>query len=91
MTCRVWQNWKACANSCAPLAIPLAKGSQVKPSVFNAILAQTAESDSNELVNSVILRSQSQAEYSPFNIGHFGLNLIKNMPISRLLSADMRI
>ena len=25
------------------LAIPLAKGSQVKPSVFNAILAQTAE------------------------------------------------
>ena len=59
------------------LAIPLAKGSQVKPSVFNAILAQTAESDSNELVNSVILRSQSQAEYSPFNIGHFGLNLKK--------------
>ena len=35
------------------------------------------KSDSNELVNSVILRSQSQAEYSPFNIGHFGLNLKK--------------
>ncbi len=59
------------------LAIPLAKGSQVKPSAFNAILSQVAEMDSKELVNSVILRSQSQAEYSPVNIGHFGLNLKK--------------
>ncbi len=59
------------------LTIPLSKGSQVKPSTFNAILAQVAEMDSKELVNSVILRSQSQAEYSPVNIGHFGLNLKK--------------
>jgi len=27
------------------------------------------------LVNEVVLRSQSQAEYSPANVGHFGLNL----------------
>ena len=59
------------------LTIPLAKGSQVKPSTFNTILSQVAEMDSKELVNSVILRSQSQAEYSPVNIGHFGLNLKK--------------
>ncbi|MGI9365046.1 MAG: ribonuclease R [Rhizobiaceae bacterium] len=59
------------------LTIPLAKGGQVKPSTFNAILAQVEEMDSKELVNSVILRSQSQAEYSPSNIGHFGLNLKK--------------
>ncbi|MEP1207948.1 MAG: ribonuclease R [Rhizobiaceae bacterium] len=59
------------------LAIPLAKGSQIKPATFNAILAQVAEKDSAELVNSVVLRSQSQAEYSPVNIGHFGLNLKK--------------
>jgi ribonuclease R len=59
------------------LAIPLAKGNQVKPSTFNAILTQVAESDSKELVNSVVLRSQSQAEYSTTNIGHFGLNLKK--------------
>lgn len=59
------------------LAIPLAKGSQVKPATFNAILSQVSETDSNELVNAVVLRSQSQAEYSPFNIGHFGLNLKK--------------
>ncbi|MEP1092890.1 MAG: ribonuclease R [Rhizobiaceae bacterium] len=59
------------------LTIPLAKGNQVKPATFNAILTQVEEMDSKELVNSVILRSQSQAEYSPANIGHFGLNLKK--------------
>lgn len=59
------------------LTIPLAKGSQIKPATFNAILKQVEELDSKELVNSVILRSQSQAEYSPVNIGHFGLNLKK--------------
>ncbi len=31
--------------------------------------------DNEALVNEVVLRSQSQAEYSPENIGHFGLNL----------------
>ena len=31
--------------------------------------------DHEELVNEVVLRSQSQAEYAPENIGHFGLNL----------------
>ena len=59
------------------LAIPLAKGSRVNPETFNVILKQVEEMDSKELVNSVILRSQSQAEYSPVNIGHFGLNLKK--------------
>jgi len=59
------------------LSIPLAKGGQTKPANFNGILAQVAESDNAELVNSVILRSQSQAEYNPENIGHFGLNLKK--------------
>ena len=31
--------------------------------------------DNEALVNEVVLRSQSQAEYAPKNIGHFGLNL----------------
>jgi ribonuclease R len=30
-----------------------------------------------DLINEVILRSQSQAEYAPKNIGHFGLNLVR--------------
>src|SRR3546814_8357279 len=29
------------------------------------------------MVNEMVLRSQSQAVYSPENIGHFGLNLMK--------------
>ncbi len=33
--------------------------------------------DHEELVNEVVLRSQSQAEYAPDNIGHFGLNLLR--------------
>ncbi len=59
------------------LSIPLAKGQHVRPSVFNDILEQTKETAHTELVSSVVLRSQSQAEYNPLNIGHFGLNLKK--------------
>ena len=59
------------------LSIPLTKGDQVRPATFNDILEQVAGKESEELVNSVILRSQSQAEYSPENMGHFGLNLKK--------------
>ena len=59
------------------LAIPLAKAGQLRPHHFNAILAQAEGGDSQELVNQVVLRSQSQAEYNPANIGHFGLNLAR--------------
>jgi ribonuclease R len=55
--------------------ISLARGAQLKPSMFNKILAQVREADHETLVNEVVLRSQSQAEYDPRNIGHFGLNL----------------
>lgn len=59
------------------LSIPLAKSGQLKPASFNGILAQVEGTDHQELVNSVVLRSQSQAEYNPVNVGHFGLNLKK--------------
>lgn len=57
------------------LDIPLARGAALKPSAFNGILERAAGTDHAELVSSVVLRSQSQAEYSPDNYGHFGLNL----------------
>jgi ribonuclease R len=57
------------------LDIGLAKGAQLKPGQFNQILKRVEGSDHEELVNQVVLRSQSQAEYNPDNIGHFGLNL----------------
>ena len=59
----------------ATLGLSLARGAQMRPSQFNSILERVRGADNEELVNEVVLRSQSQAEYSPANIGHFGLNL----------------
>jgi ribonuclease R len=53
----------------------LAHGAQMKPSQFNQILGRVSGTEHETLVNQVVLRSQSQAEYGPENIGHFGLNL----------------
>ncbi|AMY00263.1 ribonuclease R [Mesorhizobium ciceri] len=57
------------------LGLSLARGAQMQPSQFNGILERVRGADNEGLVNEVVLRSQSQAEYSPKNIGHFGLNL----------------
>ena len=57
------------------LDIRLAKGQAVKPDTFNRILDKVAGTPHAEMVNQVILRSQTQAYYSPDNMGHFGLNL----------------
>ncbi|MER8610337.1 ribonuclease R [Mesorhizobium sp. M0435] len=57
------------------LGLSLARGAQMRPNQFNSILARVRGADNEGLVNEVVLRSQSQAEYSPANIGHFGLNL----------------
>jgi ribonuclease R len=59
----------------ATLNLSLARGAQLRPSQFNTILERVRGADNEALVNEVVLRSQSQAEYSPGNIGHFGLNL----------------
>ncbi len=50
---------------------------ELKPGALNKILAQAKSLPVPDLVNEVVLRSQSQAEYNPDNIGHFGLNLRK--------------
>jgi ribonuclease R len=57
------------------IGISLTRGAQLRPGQFNRILERVAGGDNEALVNEVVLRSQSQAEYSPDNIGHFGLNL----------------
>lgn len=59
------------------LDISLAKGADLRPGQFNRILETVEGTDHQELVNQVVLRTQSQAIYSPDNIGHFGLNLRK--------------
>jgi len=59
------------------LDISLAKGVDLRPGQFNRILEAVEGTDHQELVNQVVLRTQSQAIYSPDNIGHFGLHLNK--------------
>jgi len=57
------------------LGLKLARGQAVRPAQFNGILAKVADTPEAPLVNEMILRTQAQAEYSPENIGHFGLAL----------------
>ena len=57
------------------LDLPFAKSGALRPSLFNYVLAQVKGHDAELLVNEVVLRSQSQAEYAAENYGHFGLNL----------------
>ena len=59
----------------ATLGMSLARGADLTPRQFNGILAQVDGADNEQLVNEVVLRTQSQAIYSPDNLGHFGLNL----------------
>ena len=59
----------------ATLDISLPKGGTLRPDGFNRILARVKGRDVERLVNEVVLRTQAQAEYSPENFGHFGLNL----------------
>ena len=57
------------------LDMKLAPPGNIKPAHFNRILARAKTMPVPDLINEVVLRSQSQAEYNPENIGHFGLNL----------------
>ncbi|MGF1619712.1 MAG: ribonuclease R [Rhodomicrobiaceae bacterium] len=66
---------KALAEFLATIDITMPKAGLIKPSQFNRVLDRTKDGEFSELVNEVILRSQAQAEYSPSNLGHFGLNL----------------
>jgi ribonuclease R len=59
------------------VGLSLARGPQLTPAMFNSILERVRGHDQEALINEVVLRSQSQAEYNPDNIGHFGLNLRK--------------
>ncbi|MBN8607460.1 MAG: ribonuclease R [Caulobacterales bacterium] len=53
------------------------KGQNVTAARFNRILHLAEQSPNKDIINEVVLRTQSQAVYSPDNIGHFGLNLAR--------------
>jgi ribonuclease R len=53
------------------------KGQTITAGRFNRILHLAEQSPNKDIINEVVLRTQSQAVYSPDNIGHFGLNLAR--------------
>ncbi len=57
------------------LGISLPPGNALHPRDLDRILQKVAGTEQAPMVNEVVLRSQSQAAYSPDNIGHFGLAL----------------
>jgi ribonuclease R len=59
------------------MGISLPPGDQVHPRDLDHVLRLVAETPEAPMVNEVMLRSQSQAAYSPDNIGHFGLALTR--------------
>jgi len=61
----------------ATLGISLKPSGQIHPRDLDAVLQKVVGTPEASLVNEVMLRSQSQAAYSPDNIGHFGLALTR--------------
>ena len=55
--------------------LSLPKGQVIRPAQLNQILLEAGKMSYSHLISTVILRTQSQAHYSPDNIGHFGLAL----------------
>ena len=55
--------------------LTLAKGQVLKTAHLNRLLAQAEGTENDELINMAVLRSMTQAYYSPQNFGHFGLSL----------------
>jgi ribonuclease R len=55
--------------------ISLPAGDRLRPGDIDNVLRRVAGTAEAPVVNEVVLRSQSQAAYSPHNIGHFGLAL----------------
>ncbi|MEX3009301.1 ribonuclease R [Hoeflea sp. TYP-13] len=59
------------------LNIPFARAGQLRANSFNGVLSKARDKPYEIMVSEMVLRSQSQAVYSPDNLGHFGLNLMK--------------
>ncbi len=65
------------ADFLATLNIKWTKGETVFPRRFNKLLEVARETEHFQTINEQVLRTQAQAVYSPDNLGHFGLQLIK--------------
>jgi ribonuclease R len=59
----------------AGLDLKLPRSATLRAGDFNRVLARARTLPVAELVNEIVLRAQSQAQYAADNLGHFGLNL----------------
>jgi len=59
------------------IGLPKLAGKSLKTTGLNRVLTKADDLGVKEIVSEVVLRSQSQAYYTPELIGHFGLNLSK--------------
>ncbi len=55
----------------------LARGQVIRPRDLTRLLRQVKDVPARHMVNELILRAQSQAIYTPDNLGHFGLALTR--------------
>jgi ribonuclease R len=69
------EKMKALRSFLSGLGISFAPAKDVHPRDFDRLLSRVAGSDQAGLVNDMILRAQSPAEYAVKNTGHFGLGL----------------
>ena len=65
----------ALSEAMTTIGFKLAKGQVMQSRNFNQLLAKAKGGPFERMVQELVLRSQAQAEYSPDNIGHFGLAL----------------
>lgn len=56
------------------LGLPFTAGPKPQPSDFKAVIDKIQERPDKHIIETMLLRSLSQAVYSPENIGHFGLS-----------------
>jgi ribonuclease R len=68
---------EALADFLPQVGLKWSKGERATPKRFNAILTQAGKGEHAEVVNEIVLRTQSQAVYAVENLGHFGLNLAR--------------
>ncbi|MEE4349199.1 MAG: VacB/RNase II family 3'-5' exoribonuclease [Pacificimonas sp.] len=57
------------------LGVPLSKGQVIRPALFTRMLDALTDPILREQVSTEVLRSQTQAYYTPERLGHFGLSL----------------
>ena len=69
------EKMRALQETAKAAGLPFNAGTVLNTRNVNRLLAAAAETDDGVLINLTVLRSMTQAYYSPENFGHFGLAL----------------